>query len=50
MQEIDVAHFLSLQRYNDGVMGVDEGGVEAEVGADLMAFDAYDTFFTTFDI
>jgi hypothetical protein len=49
-QEIDAAHFLSLQRYNEGVVGVGEGGVEdAEVGADLMAFDAYDNFFTTFD-
>jgi len=48
-QEIDAAHFLSLQRYNDGVMGVDESGVGAEVGLDPMAFDAYDNFFTTFD-
>ena len=49
-QEIDVAHFLSLQRYNDNVMGVDEcGGVEAGLEADPMAFDAYDNFFTTFE-
>ena len=51
-QEIDVAHFLSLQRYNDVVVG----GVEADDGAeaelplpDPMAFDAYDNFFTTYE-
>jgi hypothetical protein len=49
-QEIGAAHFLSLQRYNKGVVGVGEGGVEVGVaGADLMAFDAYDNLFTTFD-
>jgi hypothetical protein len=55
-QEIDVAHFLSLQRYNDVVMGGGDGaggggGVEAKLPlvADPMAFDAYDNFFTTYE-
>ena len=53
-QDIDVAQFLSLQRYNDVVMGGEDGGcagVEAELPlvADPMAFDAYDNFFTTYE-
>jgi hypothetical protein len=28
--------------------GVDEGGVEAKLGLDPMAFDVYDNFFTTY--
>jgi hypothetical protein len=46
-QEIDVAHFLSLQRYNDNIVSVNKCGVEVELGPDPMAFDAYDNFFTT---
>jgi hypothetical protein len=48
-QEIDVAHFLSLQRYNDNIMGVNQCGVEAGPEPDLMAFDGYDNFFTSLE-